>query len=48
MSSRDNFQRTVLPIPDRPHTGLITYDAKEEVQHFLTLLPNLVSVERVA
>ncbi len=29
MSSRDNIQRTVLPIPDRPRTGLITYDAKD-------------------
>ena len=22
-------ERTVLPIPDRPRTGLITYDAKD-------------------
>jgi arylsulfatase len=29
MSSRDNTQRTVLPIPDRPRTGLVTYDAKD-------------------
>src|SRR6202166_1159024 len=29
MNSRDNIQRTVLPIPDRPRTGLITYDAKD-------------------
>ncbi len=29
MSSQDNIQRTVLPIPDRPRTGLITYDAKD-------------------
>jgi len=29
MRSRDNIQRTVLPIPDRPRTGLITYDAKD-------------------
>src|ERR1700724_2691077 len=29
MSSRDNIQRTVLPIADRPRTGLITYDAKD-------------------
>jgi len=29
MSSRDDVQRTVLPIPDRPRTGLITYDAKD-------------------
>jgi len=25
----DKIQRTVLPIPDRPRTGLITYDAKD-------------------
>ncbi len=24
----DNIQRTVLPIPDQPHVGLTTYDAK--------------------
>ena len=29
MSSQDNIQRNVLPIPDRPRTGLITYDAKD-------------------
>jgi arylsulfatase A-like enzyme len=26
---RDDIQRTVLPMPDRPRTGLITYDAKD-------------------
>jgi arylsulfatase A-like enzyme len=29
MAAQDNIQRTVLPIPDRPRTGLITYDAKD-------------------
>jgi arylsulfatase len=29
MSDRDKLSRTVLPIPDRPRTGLITYDAKD-------------------
>ena len=29
MSSQDDIQRTVLPIPDRPRTGLIYYDAKD-------------------
>ncbi|HEX4770472.1 MAG TPA: arylsulfatase [Bryobacteraceae bacterium] len=29
MSSRDNIQRTILPIPDQPHVGLTTYDAKD-------------------
>ena len=25
----DKIQRTVLPIPDQPHVGLTTYDAKD-------------------
>src|SRR5688572_2658934 len=25
----DKIQRSILPIPDRPRTGLITYDAKD-------------------
>ena len=29
MNSQDNLQRTVLPIPDQPRTGLVTYDAKD-------------------
>jgi arylsulfatase A-like enzyme len=29
MSDQDNFQRTVLPIPDQPRKGLILYDAKD-------------------
>ena len=29
MGNRDQVQRTVLPIPDRPHVGLTTYDAKD-------------------
>jgi arylsulfatase len=29
MSGQDTHHRTVLPIPDRPRTGLITYDAKD-------------------
>jgi arylsulfatase A-like enzyme len=29
MSEQDRIQRTVLPIPDQPRTGLITYDAKD-------------------
>ena len=29
MSEHDTQHRTVLPIPDRPRTGLITYDAKD-------------------
>jgi hypothetical protein len=29
MSGQDPKHRTVLPIPDKPRTGLITYDAKD-------------------
>ena len=29
MSSRDEVQRTVLPIPDQPHVGLTTFDARD-------------------
>ena len=29
MSSQDNLQRTVLPIPDQPRSGLILFDAKD-------------------
>jgi arylsulfatase A-like enzyme len=29
MSGQDTQHRTALPIPDRPRTGLITYDAKD-------------------
>jgi arylsulfatase len=29
MGSKDDVQRTVLPIPHQPRTGLVTYDAKD-------------------
>src|ERR1700741_685431 len=29
MNDQNEIQRSVLPIPDRPRTGLITYDAKD-------------------
>jgi arylsulfatase len=29
MATRDDLQRNILPIPDRPRSGLITYDAKD-------------------
>ena len=29
MDDRDKIHRTVLPIPDQPHVGLTTYDAKD-------------------
>jgi arylsulfatase A-like enzyme len=34
MSSQDDIQRTVLPIPDQPRAGLITYDAKDPASKF--------------
>src|ERR1700689_1870002 len=34
MSSHDDIQRNILPIPDRPRTGLITYDAKDPETKF--------------
>ncbi|HEV7778535.1 MAG TPA: arylsulfatase [Luteibacter sp.] len=29
MTSSDTIQRNILPIPDRPRTGLVTFDAKD-------------------
>ena len=39
MSTRDTVQRTVLPIPDRPHVGLTTYDAKDPDTSFPPIEP---------
>jgi arylsulfatase len=35
----DNPQRAVLPIPDRPHVGLTTYDAKDPDRSFPPIEP---------
>ena len=35
----DATQRAVLPIPDRPHTGVITYDAKDPDTSFSPIEP---------
>jgi arylsulfatase A-like enzyme len=35
----DPIQRSVLPIPDRPHTGSITYDAKDPDTKFPPIEP---------
>ncbi len=32
--SNDKLQRNVLPIPDRPRSGLITYDARDPDSKF--------------
>jgi arylsulfatase len=34
VSSQDKIARTVLPIPDQPHVGLTTYDAKDPDTHY--------------
>ncbi len=40
MSTQPNEQlREILPIPDRPHTGLITYDAKDPDTSFPPIEP---------
>jgi arylsulfatase A-like enzyme len=39
MSSPDDIQRSVLPIPDRPYTGLTTYDAKDPDAKFPPIEP---------
>jgi arylsulfatase A-like enzyme len=36
---RDSVAREVLPIPDRPHTGLTTYDAKDPETSFPPIEP---------
>jgi arylsulfatase len=39
VSEKDKIQREVLPIPDRPFTGLITYDAKDPDTSFPPIEP---------
>ena len=39
MSNAKNITRTVLPIPDQPRTGLITYDAKDPDTKFPPITP---------
>jgi hypothetical protein len=39
MNNQDKIQRTVLPIPDRPRTVLITYDAKDPDTKFPPIRP---------
>jgi arylsulfatase A-like enzyme len=38
-AGRERIQRSVLPIPDRPHTGLVTYDAKDPDTEFPPIEP---------
>jgi len=39
VSSQDNLQRTVLPIPDQPRQGLVTYDAKDPDTKYPPITP---------
>ena len=39
MSQDQEIQREILPIPDRPYTGLITYDAKDPDTSFPPIEP---------
>jgi arylsulfatase A-like enzyme len=39
MSDKDDLQRTILPIPDRPRTGLVTYDAKDPDTKYPPITP---------
>ena len=39
MGDQDKTQRTVLPIPDQPRTGLVTYDAKDPETKFPPITP---------
>jgi arylsulfatase A-like enzyme len=39
MTGSDDVQREVLPIPDRPYAGLITYDAKDPDTSFPPIEP---------
>ena len=35
----DDIQREILPVPDRPSTGLVTYDAKDPATKFPPIEP---------
>ncbi|MCW2712401.1 MAG: arylsulfatase, partial [Marmoricola sp.] len=39
MPEKSNIQRSTLPIPDRPHVGLVTYDAKDPNTKFPPIEP---------
>ena len=39
MSNQGNIQRSILPIPDRQYTGLVTYDAKDPDTKFPPIVP---------
>jgi arylsulfatase A-like enzyme len=39
MPDGDDVQRAILPIPDRPHVGLVTYDAKDPSTRYPPIEP---------
>ena len=39
MGSRDTVQRSILPIPDKQHVGVTTYDAKDPDTKFPPIEP---------
>jgi arylsulfatase len=39
MASAQDLPRTVLPIPDREHQGLTTFDAKDPDTHYQPIQP---------
>ena len=38
-NQQDKYQRAIPPIPDRPHMGLTTYDAKDPNTKFPPIEP---------
>jgi hypothetical protein len=38
-NQQDKYQRAILPIPDWPHMGLTTYDAKDPNTEFPPIEP---------
>ena len=39
MKDQDKIQREILPIPDIPHVGLTTYDAKDPDTNYPPIVP---------
>lgn len=39
MNEQDEVHRSILPIPERPHVGLATYDAKDPDTRFPPIEP---------
>ena len=47
MNDQDKIQRNILPIPDHPRSGLITYDAKDPETKYPPIEP-AASAQRCA